>query len=277
MKLKIFKPVTPSQRNLIRLNNSELRKTPLLKTKIKSLKKHNGKNFTGKIMSYHRGGGSKKKYRKLNFNRTKNETGIITSLEYDPYRSANIASVYNITTNNYYYILAPKNLKIGDIIKSGSHADPKNGHSLPISKIPAGTLIHNVSVKTKYKSQISRAAGTFSQLLEKTSKLGRLKLSSGEQRTISIDCFATIGTVSNEFSFLTTLGKAGRSRWLNRRPIVRGVAMNPIDHPHGGGEGKTSGGRSSVTPWGKPTKGGKTSRSKNSLILTKYNAEFSNK
>lgn len=272
MKLKTFKPTTPSQRNLIRLNNLDLEKTPLLKSQIKGLKKCIGRNFTGRITSSNKGGGHKKKYRKLNFTRTKNETSIITSLEYDPYRSANIASVYNILQGNYYYMLAPKNLKIGDIVKAGSQADPKNGHSLPISKIPIGTLIHNVSVKTNYEGQISRAAGTFSQLLEKTSNSGRIKLSSGEERMLSIDCFATIGIVSNELSFLTTLGKAGRSRWLNRRPKVRGVAMNPIDHPHGGGEGKTSGGRSSVTPWGKPTKGGKTSRSKNNLIIKRYKA-----
>ncbi len=274
MNLKTFKPTTPSQRNLVRLNTSNLRKKPLLKTKIKGLKNCAGRNFTGKITSQHRGSGNKKRYRKLNFNRIDNEVGIITSLEYDPYRSSNIASVYSFTRKNYYYMIAPKNLKIGDIVKSGNQADPKNGHSLPIAKIPVGTLIHNISVKTCKNSQISRAAGTFSQLMEKTSKEGRLKLSSGEQRTLSIDCFATIGVVSNELSFLTTLGKAGRSRWLNKRPNVRGVAMNPIDHPHGGGEGKTSGGRSSVTPWGKPTKGGRTSRSNNNLVLTRYNTKF---
>jgi large subunit ribosomal protein L2 len=139
---------------------------------------------------------------------------------------------------------------------------------LPISKIPVGSFIHNVSVKTNKKGQIARAAGTFCQLIEKTSKQGRIRLSSGEQRFLSINCFATIGIVSNDFFFLTTVGKAGRS-WLNRRPKVRGVAMNPIDHPHGGGEGKTSGGRTSVSPWGKPAKGGKTSRSRNKLIITK--------
>lgn len=270
MKLKLFKPTTPSQRNLIRLNNSNLQKPSLLKSNIEGLKNYAGRNFTGKITSYHKGGGNKKKYRKLNFWRINNETSIVTSLEYDPYRSANIASVYSFTQNKYYYMLAPKDLNIGDIVKAGVQADSKNGHSLPISKIPVGTLIHNISVKITQKSQISRAAGTFSQLLEKTSRLGRLKLSSGEQRTVSVDCFATIGVVSNELSFLTTLGKAGRARWFNKRPVVRGVAMNPVDHPHGGGEGKTSGGRSSVTPWGKPTKGGKTSRSTNNLILKRY-------
>ena len=267
MKLKTFNPRTPSLRNLIRLNNSELNKKPLLKSNIKGLKKKSGRNFSGKITSYCKGGGHKKKYRFINFQRTKEETCIVISLEYDPFRSANIASVYNIINKNFYYIIAPKNLAVGDIIKSGVNADSKNGHSLPISKIPIGCLIHNISPKEKSFATISRSAGTFSQLIEKTSSFGRIKLSSGEQRTISINCFATIGIVSNEFSILTTLGKAGRSRWLNKRPKVRGVAMNPIDHPHGGGEGKTSGGRTSVTPWGKPTKGGKTSRSKNKYII----------
>ena len=267
MNLKTFKPITSSIRNLIQLNNTDLQKKPALKSKIKGLNKKAGKNFTGKITSYHKGGGHKKKYRKINFFRTIDSTGIILGIEYDPYRSSNIASVYDTLSKNFYYIIAPKNLKIGDVIKTGKNAEPKNGHSLPISKIPIGSLIHNVAPKTNSKSQISRSAGTFSQLIEKTSTYGRIKLSSGEQRKISINCFATIGVVSNEFFLLTTLGKAGRSRWLNKRPHVRGVAMNPIDHPHGGGEGKTSGGRTSVTPWGKPTKNGKTSRSKNNLII----------
>lgn len=261
--MKTFNPITPSLRNLIQLNKNHLLKKPLLKTKIKGLKQTIGKNFSGKITSGSKGGGHKRKYRNLNFNRTKNDICIVTSIEYDPYRTANIASVFNLKTKTFYYIISPKNLKIGDIIKSGTTAEAKNGHSLPISKIPIGCLIHNVSPKINSNSQLSRSAGTFSQLIEKSANFGRIKLSSGEQRTISINCFATIGLVSNEFLLLTTLGKAGRSRWLNKRPKVRGVAMNPIDHPHGGGEGKTSGGRTSVTPWGKPAKGVKTSRSKN--------------
>jgi len=269
MKLKTFKPTTPSQRNLIQLNRSNLEKKPLLKTKIKGTKNNAGKSANGRITSWHRGGGHKKRYRQVNFCRVHDSVSIITSLEYDPYRTANIASIYDINTEEYDYILAPKDLKVGDIVKSGQNADAKNGHSLPISKIPIGSLLHNVSVKTRSKAQISRAAGTFSQLIEKSANSARLKLSSGEQRSVSIDCYATIGVVSNEFAFLTTIGKAGRSRWLNKRPTVRGVAMNPIDHPHGGGEGKSSGGRSSVTPWGKPTKGGKTSRSKNKYIIVK--------
>jgi large subunit ribosomal protein L2 len=267
MKLKTFTPITPSLRNLIQLNKTELTNKPLLKSKIKGLKQNSGRNFDGKITSFCKGGGHKKKYRKIEFKRTENSIGIVIGIEYDPFRSSNIASIYNFLTKTFFYIIAPKNLIIGDIIKSGINAEAKNGHSLPISKIPIGCLIHNIAPKVNSMSQISRSAGTFSQLIEKTSKFGRIKLSSGEQRTLSINCFATIGVVSNELFLLTNLGKAGRSRWLNKRPKVRGVAMNPIDHPHGGGEGKTSGGRTSVTPWCKPTKGGKTIRSKNKLII----------
>jgi len=267
MKLKLYKPTTPSLRNLIQLNKTNLKK-PLLKSKIKGLKQSFGRNFDGKITVHSKGGGHKKKYRSINFNRIENSSGIIIGLEHDPFRSANIASVYDYIKQSFFYITAPKNLNIGDIIKSGKNADPKNGHSLPISKIPIGCFVHNIAPKVNFKSQISRSAGTFSQLIEKTSKYGKLKLSSGEQRLLSVNCFATIGIVSNELFSLTTLGKAGRSRWLNKRPKVRGVAMNPVDHPHGGGEGKTSGGRTSVTPWGKPTKGGgKTTKSTNKLII----------
>jgi large subunit ribosomal protein L2 len=268
MNLKTFKPITPSKRNLIQLNNLNLEKKPLLKAKIKGFKNNSGRS-KGQITSWHIGGGHKKRYRDLNFNRTHDTTSIVMSIEYDPYRTSNIAAIYNINTETYDYVLAPKNLKIGDILKSGKEAEAKNGHTLQIGKIPIGSLLHNVCVKSNKKSQLSRAAGTYTQLMEKNAKFARIKLSSGEQRTVSTDCYATIGIVSNEFLFLTTTGKAGRSRWLNRRPIVRGVAMNPVDHPHGGGEGKTSGGRSSVTPWGKPTKGGKTSRSRTKQIIVK--------
>jgi large subunit ribosomal protein L2 len=271
MKLKKINPTTPSQRNLIKIKGTPLRKKPLIKTKILGLKNSSGRNNLGKITAFHKGGGHKQKYRKIDFHRKNDSVGIIASIEYDPNRNSNIASVYSFSTNSYYYIIAPKNLSVGDIIKSGSNAEPKIGHSLPISKIPVGSFIHNVSVKSNQKAQIARSAGTFCQLIEKTSKQGRIRLNSGEQRFLSINCLATIGIVSNDFFFLTTVGKAGRSRWLNKRPKVRGVAMNPIDHPHGGGEGKTSGGRTSVSPWGKPTKGGKTSRSVNNLIIVKRN------
>ena len=232
------------------------------KSKIKGLKRSSGRNNTGKITVRHKGGGNKVKYRKINFKRIKTDKGIIISIEYDPYRSSNIAAVYSLISGDYYYIIATKNMQTGDIISSGQNAEPKNGNSIPISKMPVGSLIHNVSSKVNSKSTISRSAGTFSKLIEKTSSYGEIKLCSGKNIKLSINCFATIGSVSNDLFLLTNLGKAGRSRWLNKRPSVRGVAMNPVDHPHGGGEGKTSGGRSSVTPWGKPTKNGKTAKPK---------------
>ena len=266
------KPTTPSQRHFISLNNSKLQKKPLLKNKIKGLKNSSGTNNYGKIVTRHKGGGNKTRYRSIQFDRSNYSIGIVVTKEYDPYRSSNICSIYDFITKKYYYIISPSNLHIGDIIKSGENVDVYNGHSIPLSKVPVGSLIHNVSTKTKKQAEISRSAGTFSQLIEKTPKTVRVVLSSGEQRYISSNCFVTIGIVSNESWFLTTIGKAGRSRWLNKRPKVRGVAMNPIDHPHGGGEGKTSGGRTSVTPWGKPTKNVRTSKSKNKLRILKTNA-----
>ena len=200
----------------------------------------------------------KKKYRKIDFKRTRDSIGVVTTLEYDPYRTAFIASVYDFLNSKYYYIIAPKNLNIGNIVKSGFSASINLGHSLTLMKIPVGSFIHNISLKENRKAQLTRSAGTGAQLIEKTSKYSRIVLSSGTHIFVSPNCLATIGTVSNEFSFFKTINKAGRSRWMNKRPTVRGVAMNPIDHPHGGGEGKSSGGRFSVTPWGKPTKNAKT-------------------
>ena len=262
MSLKTFKPKTPSLRNLVIINNKDLNKKPYLKSKIKGIKRNSGRNAGGKITVRHKGGGNKIKYRQIDFRRTKNDKGIVIGIEYDPYRSSNIASVYSLTYSTYYYIIAPKSLKIGDIVSSGNNVIPKNGNSIPFSKMPVGSILHNVATNLNNKSTISRSAGTFSQLIEKTSNFCKIKLSSKKTITLHINCFATIGAVSNEFSLLTNAGKAGRNRWLNKRPSVRGVAMNPIDHPHGGGEGKTSGGRTSVTPWGKPTKNGKTSKIK---------------
>ena len=267
MALKKINPRTPSQRNLIRLNNSGLNKSFFIKNKIKGKKKSNGTNNSGKIVCRRKGGGHKRRLRIINFNRVKPSVGVITTIEYDSGRSSNIASVYDFLNKEYYYILAPLNIKIGDIVRSGSNINSFNGNSLPISKIPVGSMVHNVSTKFGKKAEISRSAGTFSKIIGKTPSTSIIELSSGEQRYLSSKCFATIGIVSNDSWFLTTVGKAGRSRWLNKRPKVRGVAMNPIDHPHGGGEGKTSGGRTSVTPWGKPTKNGKTSKSKNKLRI----------
>jgi large subunit ribosomal protein L2 len=267
MTLQKVKPITPSKRRLIKLNNKSLNlsKKPLLKNKIKGVKNSTGRNNTGQITIFHKGGGAKQKYREINFARTSNSVGIVCSLEHDPNRNAYIASLFEFTSATFFYILAPINLRVGDIVKSGLEIEPSLGSSLPISGIPLGTPIHNISPKTSKKAQISRSAGTFSVIKEKTDQHAIIELSSGEQRYISLKCFASIGEVSKELYFLTKLGKAGQSRWLNRRPTVRGVAMNPIDHPHGGGEGKKSG--SGRTPWGKPNQRGKTGNSRNKLII----------
>lgn len=256
MKLKHQKPFTPSQRHLVQLSTKDLKKKPLIKNKIKGLINLSGRNNSGKITVRHKGSGRKRRYRKVEFLRQNDFVGIVIGIEYDPNRNANIASVYSLSQGSYLYFLAPKNIKIGDIIKSGANVEAKLGNSLPISEIPVGSFIHNISLKKKAPGQISRAAGTFSKLKEKSLNNAKIELSSGEQKTISSKCYATIGIVSNELFNLTQKGKAGRSRWLNIRPTVRGVAMNPIDHPHGGGEGKKSG--KGKTPWGKTTKKGKT-------------------
>ena len=269
MKLQKVKPVTPSRRHLVKLNQKSLNlsKKPILKSKVKGLKNSSGRNHSGKITVFHKGGGVKRKYREVDFFRTKNSIGIVCSLEYDPVRNAYIAAVFDFMTSDFSYILAPKGLKVGNIVKSGSGIEPSLGSSLPISLIPIGTPIYNISAKTFKKAQISRSAGTFSIIKQKTENYVVLKLSSGELRYISPRCFACVGEVSNGLHSLTRLGKAGQSRWLNRRPVVRGVAMNPIDHPHGGGEGKKSG--RSKTPWGKPNQRGKTSTTTNRLIIKK--------
>jgi len=249
------------------LAKKKLKKTPLIKGMIIGKKNVAGKNNTGKITIRHKGGGHKRRYRKIDFIRTKDSIGIVTSIEYDPCRTAFIASIYDFLNLEYFYIIAPKNLNIGTIVKSGSDAHTKIGHSLALMKIPIGGFIHNISLKENTKAQLTRSAGTSAQLIEKTSKYCRIVLSSGNYIYLPPTSQATIGTVSNEFSFFNKVGKAGRNRWMNRRPTVRGVAMNPVDHPHGGGEGKSSGGRSSVTPWGRPTKNGKTRNRKNFRFL----------
>ena len=263
MVLQKVKPTTSSRRQLIKLNEKSLNlgRKPILKRNLKGKKNSSGRNHSGKITVFHKGGGVKKKYRKIEFFRTFNSTGIVCNLEYDPNRSAHIAAVFDFLNSEFFYILAPKNLRVGDIVKSGLELEPSLGSSLPLSGIPIGTSIHNVSLRSFEKGKLSRSAGTFSILKEKTDTNAIIELSSGEQKTVSLKCFATVGEVSKGLHFLTRLGKAGRSRWLNRRPTVRGVAMNPIDHPHGGGEGKKSG--SSRTPWGKPSLGGKTGKFKN--------------
>lgn len=252
MKLKFLKPTTPSQRHVIILNKKNLVKTPIIKTKLKGKKNQAGRNNSGKITVFHKGNGHKQNYRKIDFNRTYESKGIVCSIEYDPNRNTNIAAIYDLFIKKFFYIIAPKNLIIGNIISSGSKTTANNGNSVLVSTIPTGYFIHNVSQNLYKKAQIARSAGTYAILEEKTANYAKIKMPSGKKKLISIKGYATIGIVSNEAYFLTKRGKAGRSRWLNIRPTVRGVAMNPVDHPHGGGEGKKSG--KSLTPWGKPTK-----------------------
>jgi large subunit ribosomal protein L2 len=268
MALKKQSTATPSQRHHYQVDKSFLSKCKPLKTKVKGLHKTGGRNNHGRITAYHRGGGHKRNYREIDFKRYSKE-GILSTIEYDPNRSCWIGRVNDFESNQWSYILLPKNLKIGTIIDSGINADIKIGNALPLHKIPIGTTIFNIETKVGKGGQLVRSAGCSAQLIQKTNKYGRIRLPSGVQRLIPINCYATIGTVSNGEYSNQTIGKAGRARWLNKRPTVRGTAMNPIDHPHGGGQGKTKGGRPSVTPWGKITKGKPTRNKKrvNKLII----------
>jgi large subunit ribosomal protein L2 len=252
MSLIFLKPTTPSQRHLVRLHRVPLTKKPTIKKDLVGKKTGSGRNHSGKITIRHKGSGHKKRYRKINFLRNYKSIGIVINIEYDPYRTANIASIFDFTKRKFFYILAPKNLTPGNIIESGFEAELHTGNSLPLYKIPEGSFIHNISVNTSKPAQITRAAGSFSILKEKTRKYAKIQISSKNEKLVPIESYVTIGTLSNEDFFLTQLGKAGHSRWLNKRPTVRGVAMNPVDHPHGGGEGKKSGKK--FSPWGKPSK-----------------------
>lgn len=249
MVLKILKPVTPGIRNYVKLVKKNVNKNPIIKSKIKKIKHYFGKNNSGKIVVRYKCRGHKKLYRILNFT-NRSYLGIVFTIEYDPFRNANIASIYDIKKNTFFYIISPKNLVVGNIIKAGFYGEQKLGHVLNLRKIPIGCCIHNISFKPNNSAKISRAAGTYSIITKKTKNYAELVLSSGSKINLNLNCFASIGIVSNELFFLTQRGKAGRSYWLGNRPKVRGVAMNPVDHPNGGGEGKKSGNR--ITPWGKP-------------------------
>ncbi len=256
------KPTSPGRRHVVKVVNTELHKgkpyAPLLDTKSKS----GGRNNTGRITVRHVGGGHKQHYRMVDFKR--NKDGIpakVERLEYDPNRSANIALVL-YADGERRYILAPKGLKAGDSIQSGVDAPIKAGNTLPLRNTPLGSVVHAIELKPGKGAQIARAAGTYAQLVAKDGAYVTLRLRSGEMRKIESDCRATLGEIGNAEHMLRSLGKAGASRWRGVRPTVRGVAMNPVDHPHGGGEGKTSGGRHPVSPWGVPTKGYKTRSNK---------------
>jgi large subunit ribosomal protein L2 len=262
MALKTFKPTTPSQRQLVIVDRSELWKGKPVKELTEGLRSQGGRNNTGRITMRHRGGGHKQRYRLVDFKRTKGDmAATVERLEYDPNRTAFIALV-RYQDGELSYILAPQRLKAGDSVVSGDKVDVKPGNAMPLKNIPVGTIVHNVELRPGKGGQLARAGGTYVQLVGRDSGYALLRLASGEVRMVRGECMASIGAVSNADHQNIVIAKAGRSRWLGRRPSVRGVAMNPIDHPHGGGEGRSSGGRHPVTPWGKPTKGKKTRHNK---------------
>tara|TARA_B100000674_G_C37904952_1_gene945651 strand:- start:783 stop:1619 length:837 start_codon:yes stop_codon:yes gene_type:complete len=262
MALKSYKPNTPGQRGLVLVSRESLWSGKPEKTLTVGLSKSGGRNNKGRVTSRRRGGGHKRLYRLIDFKRNHLEVPAkVERIEYDPNRSAFIA-LLSYDDGKKSYILAPQRLAVGDTVVSSAEADIKPGNALPLANIPVGTIIHNVELKPGKGGQIARSAGTYVQLVGRDQSYSILRLNSGEQRMTRSECMATIGAVSNPDNKNIKLAKAGRSRWLGKRPSVRGVAMNPIDHPHGGGEGKTSGGRHPVTPWGKPTKGKKTRTNK---------------
>jgi large subunit ribosomal protein L2 len=262
MALKTFKPTTPSQRQLVIVDRSELWKGDPVKALTEGLRHKGGRNNTGRITLRHRGGGAKRRYRIIDFKRGKNDAvATVERLEYDPNRTAFIALI-KYEDGEQSYILAPQRLKAGDKVVAGEKVDVKPGNTMPMKNMPVGTIIHNIEMKPGKGGQMARAAGTYAQLVGRDAGYALLRLSSGEVRMVRADCRATVGAVSNPDQQNIVIAKAGRNRWLGHRPSVRGVAMNPIDHPHGGGEGRTSGGRHPVTPWGKPTKGKKTRHNK---------------
>jgi large subunit ribosomal protein L2 len=264
MAIKKFKPTTPAQRYKTVTDFSELSKKRPEKSLLEPVKRTGGRNNRGRITMRRMGGGHKRRYRVIDFKR--NKIGIpakVISIEYDPNRSAFI-SLLGYRDGEKRYILAPHGLKVGDEIVSGPEADIHTGNALPIEKIPTGLFIHNIELVRGKGGQMARSAGSYAQLMAKEGNHALLRLPSGEIRMVRRECYATIGQVSNIDHENVSLGKAGRSRWLGKRPKVRGVAMNPIDHPLGGGEGRSSGGRHPVTPWGKPTKGYKTRKKKHS-------------
>ncbi|MFA7638037.1 MAG: 50S ribosomal protein L2 [Parvibaculum sp.] len=262
MALKKYKPTSPAQRGLVLVDRSGLHKGKPVKSLTEGLTKSGGRNNHGRITVRFRGGGHKRSYRLVDFKRTKADIpATVERLEYDPNRTAFIALI-KYEDGELAYILAPQRIAAGDKVISGNRVDVKPGNAMPLQNIPVGTIVHNVEMKPGKGGQIARSAGAYVQLVGRDRGYALLRLSSGEQRMVPGTCMATIGAVSNPDHANITIAKAGRNRWLGKRPHVRGVVMNPVDHPHGGGEGRTSGGRHPVTPWGKPTKGKKTRSNK---------------
>ncbi|MDN3565192.1 50S ribosomal protein L2 [Paeniroseomonas aquatica] len=263
MALKSFNPVTPSLRGTILVKRDELWKGKPVKQLTEGKSHSGGRNNHGRTTVRFRGGGHKQTYRHVDFKRNSKlgVTATVERLEYDPNRTAWIALV-KYADGELSYIIAPQRLKAGDVVVAAERADIKPGNAMPLGSVPVGTIVHNVELKPGAGGKIARSAGTYVQLVGKDAGYAQVKLMSGEVRTVRAECMATIGAVSNPDNSNQQIGKAGRSRWLGRRPHQRGVVMNPVDHPHGGGEGRTSGGRHPVTPWGKPTKGAKTRNNK---------------
>jgi large subunit ribosomal protein L2 len=262
MAIRSYKPTSPARRFYSVQTFDEITSTTPHKPLVENLKSSGGRNNHGELTSWWRGGGHKRAYRVIDFKRDK--IGIpakVSTIEYDPNRSANIA-LLTYADGEKRYILHPLGLKVGDTVLSGANADILPGNCMPLKNVPQGTMIHNVELKPGKGGQIARSAGSSVQLVAKEGAFASVKMPSSEIRLINIECFATIGQVGNLEHEKISIGKAGRQRWMGQRPHVRGVVMNPVDHPHGGGEGKTSGGRHPVSPWGQPTKGYKTRRNK---------------
>lgn len=271
MALKTYSPVTPSTRHLVSIDRSELFKGDPIKTLTAGKKSSGGRNNHGHITSRHRGGGHKQSYRVIDFKRNKLDmNATVERLEYDPNRTAFIALI-KYEDGSLAYIVAPQRLKVGDVVVSGTKVDIKPGNAMPLENMPVGTIVHNVELKVGKGAQLVRSAGCYAQLIGKDGAYAQLRLNSGELRLVLGKCRASIGAVSNSDQQNTTIAKAGRSRWLGVRPQTRGIAMNPVDHPHGG---RTNGGRNPVTPWGKCTRGAKTRNNKrtNYLIMRSRHA-----
>jgi large subunit ribosomal protein L2 len=261
MALKSFKPYTPGLRQLTIVDRSELYKGKPVKKLTEGKSEKGGRNNSGRTTVRFRGGGHKQTYRLVDFKRRKTEAAKVERLEYDPNRTSFIALI-KYSDGEQSYIIAPQRLGVGDEVVAGQNVDVKPGNAMPLANIPVGTIVHNVELKIGKGGAVARSAGTYAQIVGRDQGYVSLRLNSGEQRIVHGNCYATVGAVSNPDHMNASLGKAGRNRWLGHRPHNRGVTMNPVDHPHGGGEGRTSGGRHPVSPWGKPTKGKKTRSNK---------------
>jgi large subunit ribosomal protein L2 len=262
MALKKFKPRSPGQRQLVQIDRKDLWKGKPEKSLTEGKKRTGGRNNTGRMTARHIGGGHKQRYRIIDWKRNNFDVqGTVERIEYDPNRTAFIALI-KFDGGELRYILAPQRLNVGDKVIAGEKVDVKPGNAMPLKNMPVGTIIHNIEMKPGKGGQMIRSAGTFAQLVGRDQGYAQIKLSSGELRVVRGECIATVGAVSNPDHMNTNMGKAGRNRWKGRRPHVRGVVMNPVDHPHGGGEGRTSGGRHPVSPWGQPTKGYRTRKNK---------------